>query len=525
MLVGVKTGLFCLKGQKERSKMKCLNCTKIRLMLVVFVAAIVLGGGNTKADFTFGTPTNMGPTVNSPSSEHIGDISTDGLEMYVDSYRPGGQGDFDIWVNRRATIYDDWGPPENLGPVVNSPTEDDHSNLSPDRLQLYFSSSRSGGYGSYDIWVTTRASVTEPWGTPVNLGPPVNTTNAQFGGYLSHDGLELYFKQGFTGANSGLYVTKRDTKDAPWEVPVSLGPVVNSSCHWAPRISSDGLLIVFADWWFAGSPRPGGFGETDLWLSLRPTKDGDWETPVNLGPLVNTAAGEDSAVISGDGTTLYFSSNRPGGSGSFDIWQAPIIPIVDFNGDGIVDSADMCIMVDYWGTDEPLCDIGPMPWGNGIVDVQDLIVLAEHLFEEVNDPTLVAHWAFDEAEGDIAYDSAGVNDGILNDVPTWQPTSGMIDGALELDGIDDYVSTEFVLNPADGTFSVFAWIKGGAPGQAVLSQIGGVNWLCADPLESNLMTELKATGRNATELLSQTLITDGNWHRVGFVWDGAYRTR
>jgi hypothetical protein len=68
--------------------------------------------------------------------------------------------------------------------------------------------------------------------------------------------------------------------------------------------------------------------------------------------------------------------------GSYDFWQVRVIPIVDLNGDGIVDAADMCIIVDHWGTDEPLCDIGPMPWGDGIVDVQDLIVLAEHLFEE-----------------------------------------------------------------------------------------------------------------------------------------------
>jgi hypothetical protein len=40
---------------------------------------------------------------------------------------------------------------------------------------------------------------------------------------------------------------------------------------------------------------------------------------------------------------------------------------VDFNGDGIVDGVDVCMMVDYWGTDEPLFDIGPMPWGDGIV--------------------------------------------------------------------------------------------------------------------------------------------------------------
>ncbi len=100
----------------------------------------------------------------------------------------------------------------------------------------------------------------------------------------------------------------------------------------------------------------------------------------------------------------------------------------------------------------------------------------------------------------------------------------MIDGALQLDGIDDYISTDFVLNPADGKSSVFAWIKGGGAGQVVIAQENGLNWLRADTLEGNLMTELKGTGRDANELLSQTIITDGNWHRIGFVWDGSHRT-
>jgi N-acetylneuraminic acid mutarotase len=199
-------------------------------------------------------------------------------------------------------------------------------------------------------------------------------------------------------------------------------------------------------------------------------------------------------------------------------------PVLDFNGDGIVNAADMCIMVDYWGTDEPLCDIGPMPWGDGIVDVQDLIVLAEHLFEE---PTLVAYWPFDEAQGEIAYDNAGTCDGTLLGDPVWQPAGGMLAGALQFDGIDDYVETPFVLNPADGPFSVFAWVKGGAPGQVVLSQIGGANWLCTDSLEGNLMTGLSypAGGRIRPQpLVSEFVITDGNWHRIGLVWDGSHRT-
>jgi hypothetical protein len=121
-------------------------------------------------------------------------------------------------------------------------------------------------------------------------------------------------------------------------------------------------------------------------MTTRTTTNDDWSAPVNLGPTLNTSSSEFTPSISADGLTLYFGardSDRSGGYGGWDIWQAPIIPVVDLNGDGTVDSADMCIMVDHWGMDEPLCDIGPMPWGDGIVDVQDLIVLAEHLFEEV----------------------------------------------------------------------------------------------------------------------------------------------
>ena len=202
----------------------------------------------------------------------------------------------------------------------------------------------------------------------------------------------------------------------------------------------------------------------------------------------------------------------------------PEMPTVDFNGDDVVDCADMCIMADHWGEDYALCDIAPPPFGDGIVDVQDLIALAEHLFEDYR---LMAHWKLDETEGDIAHDGAGNNDGILTGGPLWQPADGQVAGALQLDGIDDYVSTTFVLDPAGAPFSVFAWIKGGAPGQVLISQTGrpwGANWLRAGPSDGSLMTELKGTGRWDRPLVSGSIITDGNWHHIGFVWDGSNRT-
>ncbi len=133
------------------------------------------------------------------------------------------------------------------------------------------------------------------------------------------------------------------------------------------------------------------------------------------------------------------------------------------------------------------------------------------------DFSLMAHWKLDEAEGVIAHDSADSKDGSLNGSPIWQPTAGKIDGALQFDGVDDYVSTAFVVNPADGPLSVFAWIKGGAPGQVIISQIGAVSWLAADPAEGKLMTDLKSSGRLGGPLFSQAVIIDGEWHRVGLV--------
>ncbi len=205
--------------------------------------------------------------------------------------------------------------------------------------------------------------------------------------------------------------------------------------------------------------------------------------------------------------------------------------VVDFNGDGIVDCVDMCMMVEYWHTDEPFYDIAPQPFGDGIVDVQDLLLLSEHLFEEIFPVELMEYWKLDEEEGDIAYNSISDNYGILSGDPAWQPDSGQVAGTLQFDGIDDYVETDSVLNPADGAFSVFAWIKGGAPGQVIISQSDGIGtgeiWLGMDALGGNLMTGLvpPPVGRFITQPMeSESVITDSQWHHIGFVWDGSYRS-
>jgi L-ascorbate metabolism protein UlaG (beta-lactamase superfamily) len=139
------------------------------------------------------------------------------------------------------------------------------------------------------------------------------------------------------------------------------------------------------------------------------------------------------------------------------------------------------------------------------------------------DFSLTAYWRLDEQAGNIVLDAAGSFQGTANGSPTWQPTAGIMNGALQFDGSDDYVSTPFVLDPSAGPFSVFAWIKNGQAGQAIVSQIGASNWLSINSATGCFGTELKVTGRSSKPLWSTAVVTDGSWHRVGLVWDGTSR--
>jgi hypothetical protein len=360
------------------------------LLLAVLACVVLTNAYVAKADFTFGEPMNMGQTINTSHGEAPGCFSSDGLELYLMSDRPAGHGDWDIWVARRPTIEDDWGPPENLGPPINTGQHEACVCISGDGLSLFFHSDRPGGLGQTDLYVTTRETINDNWGTPVNLGPPVNTSGQEHAPRLSTDGLELYFssynRPGGYGA-ADIWVTKRTTVNDPWGSPINLGPVVNSSADENfPIISADGLSLYFSeDYW--GPYRPGGFGDIDMWVTTRASVNDPWETPLNLGPIVNSASLDCGALISPDGSMLYFCSERPGGFGGIwgDIYQAPIITIVDFNDDGNIDTDDLIILIGVWGQNEPLYDIGPTPLGDGIVDMKDLEVFMSY-WEQENMP-------------------------------------------------------------------------------------------------------------------------------------------
>jgi hypothetical protein len=197
----------------------------------------------------------------------------------------------------------------------------------------------------------------------------------------------------------------------------------------------------------------------------------------------------------------------------------------DYNSDGVMNLRDFALLAQSWMAVEPSLDIAPPPSGDGVIGYPDLAGLAAYWMTY---PGLIAHWKLDETDGNVASDSLGRFDGVVYGSPLWRATDGKIRGSIELDGIDDYIHTGNVLNPATGPFTVFAWVKGGQPGQAILSQSAqpgaGEVWLGTDAATGALQTNLIDGSRGIVPLVSEAVVTDGSWHQIRFVWDGAYRS-
>src|SRR5207249_11075222 len=102
-----------------------------------------------------------------------------------------------------------------------------------------------------------------------------------------------------------------------WSAPVNLGPVVNSAAsELGPALSADGLSL------YISVTKSGGFGGNDIWVSQRPTVSDAWGAPVNLGATINTVSTEFVPAFSEDGHRMFFASDRAGGSGGQDIYQS-----------------------------------------------------------------------------------------------------------------------------------------------------------------------------------------------------------
>jgi hypothetical protein len=273
----------------------------------------------TSASSEWGEPVNLGPNVNSGLVEYYPCISADGTKLYYTICdRPGGFGDDDIWISTWNGA--EWSVPVNAGPNVNWEWRDLSPCISSDGTRLYFVSwGRVGGYGTYDIWVSTWED--SLWGPAVNAGRNVNTPGIEWSVNLSFDGEKLYFSSDRTGTHGwdDIWVSEWDSVIGEWGPAANLGTNINTfSVEYSPSLSKDGSQLYFARW-------GGGEGYVDIYVSQ--WEDSVWGPAVNLGPPINTATWDDGPSISSDGMKLYFASgpdtNYPAVQ---DIWVSEWVP-------------------------------------------------------------------------------------------------------------------------------------------------------------------------------------------------------
>jgi hypothetical protein len=263
--------------------------------------------------------------INSAVVELQPTLSPDGLALYFSSGRPGGSGGNDIWVSRRATPDSPWGAPSNLGAAINTAANDNGPSFSNDGHLLFFFSDRPGGQGNPDIYVSRRANTNDDfnWGPPVSVGLDVNTSAYEAApAYLQNveEGpANLYFTRSPDGTAGDIFAApiRRDgTTRGPSYAVAELNFVAPVVAEGRPSVRHDGKEVVF------NSNRPGGLGLEDLYVSTRQNVVEEWSGPVNMGVPINSVARDWQPFLSLDGRTLLFISNRPGTLGFSDIYAS-----------------------------------------------------------------------------------------------------------------------------------------------------------------------------------------------------------
>ncbi|NPA80702.1 MAG: OmpA family protein [Thermotogae bacterium] len=201
--------------------------------------------------------------------------------------------------------------------------------VSADGSVMLFVSTRYGGKGREDIWLTYRRG--GRWSKPINL-KNLNSKSSEGASGITADNRTILLtypsaphpsvamrnggiREG--EGNMDIFTSKRIGSGwASWGDPKNMGAPPNSR-FWDGQatITADGKYLFFS------STRPGGYGGMDIWMSIR-QDDGTWSEPINLGPNINTPGNELSPFIHPDGKTLYFASNGWPSFGGYDVFVA-----------------------------------------------------------------------------------------------------------------------------------------------------------------------------------------------------------
>ena len=199
--------------------------------------------------------------VNTSQNEGAQAINADGVWLVFTACNrrgDGSQGSCDLYWSQQKD--GDWTKPVPFSSTVNSKDWDAQPSISPDNKTIFFSSNRPGGQGGKDLWFTTRLP-SGRYTEPQNLGPEINTPGDDQAPFLHPDGQTLYFtSNGLPGmGENDLYFVRR-TPDGTWGKPQNLGYPINTKANEGTlTVSLDGKTAYFS------ANLPGGAGGIDIY--------------------------------------------------------------------------------------------------------------------------------------------------------------------------------------------------------------------------------------------------------------------
>jgi flagellar motor protein MotB len=197
-------------------------------------------------DGTWSYAERFSGVINSQYNEGSATLSPDGRTLYFTRCdEPNGYGSCDIYI--ADFLGGDWTNIRNIGPNVNSSAWDSHPNITPDGKALYFTSNRKGGFGKSDLYVTRRLE-DGTWTTAENLGPTINTIEDEVTPFFHQVNQTLYFSSTGHLKNLGGYdIYKSRWLDDHWESPKNVGPLVNSNANeYYFSIDGKGTRLFYA---------------------------------------------------------------------------------------------------------------------------------------------------------------------------------------------------------------------------------------------------------------------------------------
>ncbi len=267
-------------------------------------------------------PTHLPLPTDGTDETYEPKLSADGLTLYFVRGKAGANAD--IYLCRKSET--GWSEPEPLADV-NSDYDDLGPALSADGVTLYFYSNRPGGVGGYDLWMVRRtADGRSAFGEAANLGPAVNSPFNEYGPAISPDGKTLYFSSNRPSSgdrsppdpDAWPGTLREDLYHRDYDLYASaitesgFGGAAPLTALNTPYNEGAPAVSDFGDFLYFSSDRSGGFGGFDLYRSRR--LKGELLAPENLGAAVNTPANELDPGMSLGGFALNFSSDRPRGN-------------------------------------------------------------------------------------------------------------------------------------------------------------------------------------------------------------------